>query len=210
MAQHVSEDFALLETLRLHDGAYTLLARHVQRLMRSARYFQFMVAASAVTAALHAYAQALPAGCWRVRLLVSRAGRVRLEHHPVAPLPPQPLTVALAGSPVASDDMFLAHKTTQRAVYAAHRAEHPAVFEVLLWNERGELTEFTTGNLVVELDGAWLTPACASGLLPGTLRAELLEQGTIREAVLPCTVLAQSARLWFINSVRGQVEVRLG
>ena len=27
--------------------------------------------------------------------------------------------------------------------------------DVLLWNERGELTESTIANIVVELDGAW-------------------------------------------------------
>ncbi|NNJ11740.1 hypothetical protein EKD04_015500 [Chloroflexales bacterium ZM16-3] len=203
------QDFELLETLLLDEGAYLLFDRHLQRLLASARYLRFFVSASAVTDALRAYAQALPHGRWRVRMRVSRVGGVLLERYPVQPLPPPPLTVALSRSPVVSDDIFLAHKTTHRAVYDSRRADHPDVFDVLLWNEQGELTEFTTGNLVVELDGSRLTPACASGLLAGTLRAELLDRGEIREETLPCTVLQRASRLWFINSVRGQVEVQI-
>lgn len=202
--------FELLETLLLDEGTYHLLERHVRRLLASARYFTYEVSAGVVVDALEAYAQALPHGRWRVRLRVTALGRVLLEHHPLVPLPPPPLTVALARAPVMSGDWFLAHKTTQREVYEACRAEHPAAFEVLLWNERGELTEFTTGNLVVEVGARRLTPAAASGLLPGTMRAELLERGAIREATLSRSILPRASRLWLINSVRGQVEVRLG
>lgn len=190
-------------------GTYFLLDRHMQRLLASANYFHFAVSADAITAALHTYAQTLADGRWRVRMCVSRMGRVRLEHRPLHPLAAPPLPVALSRSPVMKDDLFLAHKTTRRAVYDSHRADHPEVFDVLLWNEHGELTECTTGNIVIELNARWLTPAYASGLLAGTLRAELLARGEIQEETLPCTVLPHASRLWLINSVRGQVEVRL-
>ena len=80
---------------------------------------------------------------------------------------------------------------------------------MLLWNERGELTEFTRGNLVVEIDGRRLTPPVSSGLLPGVLRAELLEAGEIEEAVLRREDLGRASRLALINSVRGWIDVEL-
>ena len=81
---------------------------------------------------------------------------------------------------------------------------------MLLWNEEGELTEFTTGNLVLELqDGRKLTPPRDCGLLAGTLRAELLARGEISEQVLTREDLQRAKRLWFINGVRGWVEVQL-
>src|SRR5690606_9109172 len=40
------------------------------------------------------------------------------------------------------------------------------------------------GNLVVRTDGVSWTPPLACGLLPGVLRAELLERGELRERVL--------------------------
>jgi len=41
------------------------------------------------------------------------------------------------------------------------------------------------------------------GLLPGVLRAELLERGVIAEAVLTLADLRRADGLWLINSVRG-------
>ena len=120
----------------------------------------------------------------------------------------------LAKTPVSSQDVFLFHKTTNRAVYEAHaraidRAAHPDAFDVLLWNEAREVTEFTIGNVIVEIDGERFTPPRRCGLLGGTLRAELIEQGAIRERVITLDDLSSATRLWLINSVRGEIEVRL-
>jgi para-aminobenzoate synthetase/4-amino-4-deoxychorismate lyase len=64
------------------------------------------------------------------------------------------------------------------------RQSQPDCNDVLFWNERGALTEFTVGNLVIELDGERYTLPTACGLLPGTFREWLLEQGQVRERVL--------------------------
>jgi para-aminobenzoate synthetase/4-amino-4-deoxychorismate lyase len=202
-----SINYELLETLLLDRGRFTLRERHLERLLASARTLGFAATASAIDAALDALAAQLPSGRWRVRLCVARDGSVRLEHYPLAPAPITPQPIALATQPIDRHDPFLAHKTTYRAVYDAHRAQFPNAFDVLLWNQDGELTEFTIGNLVVELDGQRLTPALSCGLLPGTLRAELLVQGAIHEAVLDREALARASRLWLINSVRGWCEV---
>ena len=52
---------------------------------------------------------------------------------------------------------------------------------MILWNERGELTEAASANLVLDLAGDWVTPPVMSGLLAGTFRGELLVKGRIRE-----------------------------
>jgi para-aminobenzoate synthetase/4-amino-4-deoxychorismate lyase len=115
--------------------------------------------------------------------------------------------VALARAPVSRHDRFLFHKTTHRAVYDARRAEWPDAFDVLLRNEEGELTEFTIGNLVLDLDGARWTPPVECGLLAGTFRAELLERGEVRERVLHADDLARASAVWLVNGVRGWVRV---
>lgn len=200
--------FDLLETLRLEKGRYMLLERHLQRLVSSAAYFDIPLSIGTVRAALEAEASAFPEGTWRVRLRISQEGEARIERAPLTPLA-APLRVALAGEPVCRQDRFLFHKTTHRAVYDRLRSAHNDIFDVLLWNEQGELTEFTIGNLVAEIDGQRWTPCRDSGLLAGTFRAELLERGEIQERVLTRADLASASRLWLINSVRGWVPVRL-
>ncbi|MCW3094623.1 MAG: aminodeoxychorismate synthase, component [Chthonomonadaceae bacterium] len=201
--------FDLLETLRLEQGVYTLLSRHVDRLCASARYFGIPLQESAVQSVLLTHAQALDTCPWRIRLLVTPRGEIRTETFPLNALPPEGLRAALALSPVSRRDRFLFHKTTHRIAYTTRRAERPDLDETLLWNEEGELTEFTTGNLVVERDGHLWTPPLDCGLLPGTLRAELLAKGEISERVLHPSDLEAATAVWLINSVRGWVAIRL-
>ena len=201
--------FELIETLRLERGHYALLERHLKRLRDSARYFDFDDPTDAARSELSQLAASAPPGPLRVRLLASPNGKVRVESAPLEDLPEGPLPVALALSPVRRAERFLYHKTTRREFYDIHRAARPEAFDVLLWNEDGELTEFTHGNVVVEIDGRRLTPARGCGLLAGTMRAELLESGEIREAVISRARLESCTMLWFVNSVRGLAPARL-
>ena len=68
------------------------------------------------------------------------------------------LQIKLASEPVNTDDRFLYHKTTHRHVYAAAEAERVGCDEVILWNARGEITEGTIFNVVIEHEGRWITP----------------------------------------------------
>ena len=203
------EPFRLLETMRLERGRYALLNRHLARLRASAGYFDIPVSVRAVRRALAEHARAFPAGERRARLLVSESGEARVESVPLEELPAGPRPVALAARPVSRTDRFLYHKTTRREVYDSRRRPHPEAFDVLLSNEEGELTEFTTGNLVVELEGRRWTPPRECGLLAGTMRAELLERGEIAEQTLTLSQLGEARSLWLINSVRGWVPVTL-
>jgi len=108
----------------------------------------------------------------------------------------------LAPAPVDSSQRWLYHKTTRRQVYDAAQAAHPDADDVLLWNERGEATETAIGNLVARLDGRLVTPPLACGLLPGTLRGHLLDQGEIVEHVLRLDQLG-GVELYRINALRG-------
>jgi para-aminobenzoate synthetase / 4-amino-4-deoxychorismate lyase len=126
----------------------------------------------------------------------------RTAHRPVAP-------VAFASTPVDRGDIWLHHKTTFRGTYDSAFRAAEGVFDVILWNREGEVTELTRGNLVVELDGECYTPPLDCGLLAGTLRAEMLESGRIRERVIRPGELPRASRLWFINALRGWVPVRV-
>jgi para-aminobenzoate synthetase/4-amino-4-deoxychorismate lyase len=204
--------FALLETLRLDGGAYPLEAAHLARLAASARYFAYADPTPAARAALAALAARadLVAGAWRVRLTAAADGVVQAVPTPAPPPPTAPWRVAVSRTPVDADDPFLHHKTTYRAVYESRRAEWPDADDVLLVNARGELTEGTIANLVVEREGRRWTPPRACGLLGGVARAGALAAGEVAEAVLHPTALAGAERAWLVNALRGWVPLRLG
>lgn len=200
------QDFALIESLLLRNGRYPLLRRHLERLARSAAFFGFPFCLSEVQAAVQAALldQALrhPEGRHKVRLLLSPDGSVSAEAAPIA-RSRVPLRVAWAAEPVHSADLLLRHKTTRRALFDRILAAQPAHSDLLLVNERGEVTESTRANLVLRLDGRLVTPPASSGLLPGVFRAMLLAHGRLRERTLTPADVARAQAVWLVNSVRG-------
>ncbi len=207
--ERASQSFELLETLRLADGEMVDAVRHLARMAGAAAHFQFAWRGEAARAALDAVAARHPIGRWRVRLLCARDGAVRAEAFNL-PDTPLPVRVALAACPMPdSDGEFNRHKTTRRGHYDAFAPADPQTFDTLLWNERGQLTEFTRGNVAVRVAGEWLTPSLHCGLLPGIARGNLLAQGRLREAVLTRDDLAHAQGLAFINSLRGWLDADL-
>jgi para-aminobenzoate synthetase/4-amino-4-deoxychorismate lyase len=85
----------------------------------------------------------------------------------------------------------------------------PDCDDVLLLNERGELTEFTIGNLVVDIDGKLFTPPISCGLLPGTFRDYLLTTGQVAEKIIQVDELNSCTRVFRVNSVRKWQKVEL-
>jgi para-aminobenzoate synthetase/4-amino-4-deoxychorismate lyase len=203
---------AALETLRLEQGVYQRLSGHLARLQRTAQHFGLRFSQARVREALQALACQHGEGVWRVRLTLDAQGAIQTQALAYTPSP-LPLRLALAAEPIASLGAaaeFVQHKTTRRELYEALARHKPAAaFDLLLWNTQEELTECSFGNIALQIDGEWLTPARASGLLPGVLREELLAQGRVREARLFKSDLARAQALAFFNSLRGWCPAEL-
>ncbi|MFA4943353.1 MAG: aminodeoxychorismate synthase component I [Lentisphaeria bacterium] len=209
--------FSLLETLRWTPArGFVLRERHLARLADSAAYFGFPCALAALrerlAAAAAEFATTGGGGGRRVRLLLAADGTATLEAVPFTPergRPRRRWRLALAREPVDASDVWLYHKTTRRETYEAARAGRPEVDDVILWNAAGEVTETTLANLAVKLAGVWVTPPVGSGLLPGTLRAALLERGRLRERVVTIADLERAEEIALFNSLRGWIPARL-
>ncbi len=195
-------EFSLLETMRWSRGEGVFqLQEHLRRLAGSAGYFGFTIDVGALAAALARAVDEAPGDEGVLRLTLGKSGAWGMT---LRPLPaPAPCRIALARGAVDSRDPFLFHKTTRRGVYDRALEGAVGVDDVLLVNERGEVTESTIANVVVELGGELLTPPLDCGLLPGTMRAALLQEGRVRERVLRVEDLGRSPGLWLVSSVRG-------
>ncbi len=196
-------DFALIETLRWAPGkGYFLLAEHLGRMLASAEYFNIACCGAQVIDCLQTLAESFPATSQRVRLLLYQDGRMQTTCAKLEPTPLSPLKICLARQPVDSRLTLLYHKTTQRRIYETCLAEAEDADEVVLWNERGEVTECCTANLVIFMSGKLVTPPVSSGLLPGTYRDFLLKRGILTEQVLTADDLSNASRIYLINAVR--------
>lgn len=142
----------------------------------------------------------------RVRMRLAPSGALAVEVSPLPRLAELPVPVAVRPSPVAADDFRLSHKTSLRHHYDEARRESGAA-EIVFVDEPGFVTEGSWSNIFVERDGLLLTPPLSLGLLPGVLRAELIDKGRAVESHLRLADLEEG---FFIgNSLRGLVPARL-
>lgn len=195
----------VIETLRWDGAALVRLDRHCARAQASCAVLGFRFDADGLRRALATITDTVPL---RVRVVLCRDGGVEVA---TAPLPPTPQEWRLAVSPQSLDSMdpWLRHKTTKRKLYDDSRSNlPPGVDEVLFRNERGEICEGTITNLFYDIGEGLRTPPESCGLLPGILRAELLEHGLCQKGILPEPELTR-AKLWVGNSLRGLIPARL-
>ncbi|WP_412022444.1 chorismate-binding protein [Burkholderia cepacia] len=194
------------------------LDRHLARLQRSADTLGFRFDADALRREIDARCAALDGGgAFRMKLSLAKDGTIEIVAAPLKPLPAGPVGVLLASAhgfaPTRASDALLLHKTTRRAEYdrAWHAAEALGGFDMLFVNERGEVTEGGRSNLFVKLDGQWVTPPLASGVLPGVMRGVLLDDRAFgaTERVVTCDDLARAQALLLTNALRGALDAVL-
>ncbi|MBN3742055.1 MULTISPECIES: aminodeoxychorismate synthase component I [Burkholderia] len=194
------------------------LDRHLARLQRSADAFGFRFDADALRREIDARCAALDGdGAYRMKLALAKDGTIEIVAAPLKPLPAGPVGVLLASAhgfaPTRASDALLLHKTTRRAEYdrAWQAAESLGGFDMLFVNERGEVTEGGRSNLFVKLDGQWVTPPLACGVLPGVMRGVLLDDrafGAV-ERVVTRDDLARAQGLLLTNALRGALDAVL-
>ncbi len=202
--------FELYETLR-HDPAtgFRHLERHLARLRSSAGYFGFMFDEQAVTDALVRSVSRFPDRPTRVRVSLDRRAHVDVAATALVESS-DPVRVAIdRDHAVDPSDPMLFHKTSLRSVYDDALERHPDADDVLLVNDRGEITETTIANIAVSLEGGWVTPPLDAGLLPGVGREVALEEGWLKEATLTIDDLARADAIELVSDVRGRRPVLL-
>ncbi|WP_263119257.1 aminotransferase class IV [Cellulomonas sp. RIT-PI-Y] len=209
----------LFETCAVRDGVVLALDRHLARLARSSAALglplDLPAVQDAVAAVLAASGDAgAGSGSGRLRITCGSPGGPVVVAQP-APDRPAP---SVRRSPWVRNERspLAGHKSTSYAADAlalAEAARHGAD-EALLADTRGRLSEGTTTNVWVEIDGTLLTPTLDCGCLPGIMRERVLEWSAaaglpVREAELPWSVLDRvvdgEAGLAVSSSLRGLV-----
>jgi 4-amino-4-deoxychorismate lyase len=199
-------DLKLIETIawRRNPG-FINLPEHLARLERTARVFRIPFDRDAIDRALAGARGDLPL---RVRLTLGLDGAAEVTLSAFG-YGPEVWNLRIAPDRLDPADPWLRVKTSMRTRYDAARAALPRdIHELLYLNTRGEVCEGTIFNVFLKIDGSYLTPRLACGLLPGVLRQIMLRDGRAREAVLRVEDLRRG-QLFLGNSLRGLCVARL-
>jgi para-aminobenzoate synthetase/4-amino-4-deoxychorismate lyase len=208
---------SLIERIRWDEGeGFRWLDRHLQRIGGSAAYFGFEFDEEAVAAAVEEAVVGRTGSC-AVRLETDRYGGISavVEEEDLSKAlwwpndAGEPLVCDIDPDPVSSRSIYRFHQTTARRPYRERRDAHGSFDEVLMVNERGELTEGTGHNVAVQIAGTWVTPPLACGCLPGVLRAALIDEGVLVEEVVTLDDLAYVEAIALLDSVHGWRPARL-
>lgn len=203
--------FELIETMLYEPGAgFWLYDQHMSRLKNSAAYFGYVFDAGKIASALDEAVKSHGDQRSRVRLLLDEDGSISVTVSPQpAAAPDAVMRYVVSDTRLNSQDLFLYHKTTRRDVYERewkYFYDTLGTDEVIYLNERGELTEGSRTTLFIESEGRMWTPALESGLLPGTLRTSLINEGRVTEARLTLDDLNRADAVFLGNSVRGLMK----
>jgi para-aminobenzoate synthetase/4-amino-4-deoxychorismate lyase len=207
--QRASQSFSLLETMALQGGEFRHLDAHLARMQAGAQHFATPWDELRVRDCLQVLAMKHASGLWRVRLLLDARGAPQAQAYALGASPAR-VRLQLADRPLLdARSEFVRFKTTRRAHYDAFTPADEAVFDTILWNPQGEITECIRGNVAFLLDGRWVTPALSCGLLGGVGRAQALANGRVAEAVVRLEDLARATEVAFVNSLRGWLAADL-
>ncbi|ORZ01625.1 aminotransferase [Syncephalastrum racemosum] len=185
----MATSFSLLETILYEpEKGFYLVDGHIERLQRSVKQFQEarvgnfqeIPSADAVKCALK-QAVENTSGHQRLRLLydgqqltVQTADFTPSIHNAhdtpnEAASSDEAFKITLDTVPLQSQttDLFITCKTTYRDMYNTARervrAGQDGLFDVVLWNQDGQVTETSIANITLRKHGRWVTPKLASG-----------------------------------------------
>jgi para-aminobenzoate synthetase/4-amino-4-deoxychorismate lyase len=202
---HTLPQFELIETIAWeHD--FVLLELHLQRLQKSADYFDFRIELDCIRAELYRFAEGIQKGArHRVRLLLARSGAISITSAPLSSVRNRALLL-VSSTRVNSQDVFLRHKTTQRSMQdiAFAQAQASGCDDSLFLNLQGQVTECAVHNVMIAKDGKFITPPLECGLLPGVYRRHLLAtHPEIELAAITLDDVLAADHIFIFNSVRG-------
>ncbi|MEN2997493.1 MAG: aminodeoxychorismate synthase component I [Brevinematia bacterium] len=201
-------EFELVETILLRNHRLCLLKYHLSRLKKSAEYFSFRYNRKVIIEKLRRVAEL--GGKFKLRLLLSREGRVRVEVKKFETVKKRGF-VRLSEDRVDSKNKFLYHKTTNREVYDYYtrKAREERLVDYVFLNEDGYVTEGSINNIIIFSGGKFITPDRRSGLLRGTMLEYLSRKYGIVEEFITLRDLLGSERVFMCNSVSGIKEVKV-
>ena len=191
----------IFETIKTVDGQPWALSRHMRRALNSARRNDqpfpnedLIRSAVAETIAANPY----PIG--RLRLLFGVDGSFRVTHQEYLEIK----TVANLGIRDLSAEVSV--PVEKRYPYTQNlqlldEAKGAGFDDYILVNRAGFITETAIANLVLKF-GEWITPPLSDGVLPGVMRALLVEKNGVIVRQIPANQLHQIESGFVVSSLK--------
>ena len=204
----------IFETVKTVDGLPWALSRHMRRALNSARRNdQPFPSEELIRIAVAETIAANPFSVGRLRLLFANDGSLCITHQKYVELD---RPAKLASHILASTYSGIVEKRypyTENLQLLAE-AKRSGFDDFIRINAHGVIGETSIANLVFYLDGEWITPPLSDGVLPGVMRALLIEKTGVLVRQIPAELLAKIECGFVVSSLKiaqaiGQIDDRI-
>lgn len=202
-----AEQWRLIEAFAVTAPSSEIDA-HLGRLQSSASAFNIPLDRDLCFANICAEIESNSSKGVKVRISLPPDGRFQVEIGPSL-LSRTDLAAHLSTRPVKSDDQNYRIKTNSKQLYLEQRKLFRTYDDVLFYNEKDELTEFTAGNVVVRFGKDLIAPLPESGLLEGITLKKLLAGGTVQLGTVCRWDLKGVDEFFIVNAVVGMRPIKV-
>ncbi len=167
------------ETVKTVAGQPWALSRHMRRALNTARRIdhpfpgeELIRRAVAETIASNQFA------IGRLRILFGDDGSLCVTHQKYEDLTKHAV-LGIRDHAVASNGIVEKRYPYDRNLQLLKEAQKAGFDDFLLINSQGYVSETSIANLVVQINASWVTPPLSDGVLPGVMRALLIERNGV-------------------------------
>jgi len=205
----------IFETIKTVDGAPIALARHMRRVITSAKELNISIPDEEnirLELSQVLSAQKYPVG--RLRLSFAK-NLFHISHAEYEELE-NPSRVNFFSETVPGSIHKRFPYNDRFAILEAARDE--GFDDSILFNAKNEITETAVANLVFLINGAWVTPPISAGLLPGVVRAVAIEECGIGVRAIHISEVPEIQSGFMLSSLRiaqpiafiGDMKIEIG
>lgn len=203
------KSFEIFETMLVENKKIFLLDEHLDRMQKAAEYYLFVFDRGKINKQLNLIITKLDNQKYRLKLTLDKWGRI---NHFVSPIvnESKEVNVIISKKIIDSKNKFQYFKTTNRNLYNNEYKKYSekGFFDVIFFNEKGELAEGAITNIFIHENETVFTPPLSAGILSGVYRKWLLKNNSNNiERKLFKADLLEADKIVLTNSVRGEVVV---
>lgn len=213
MTAQFPEGDGIFETIKTIRGVPFAMTRHIARATRSASILGMRIQSErqirqAVLGVLSKTPESLEFG--RLRITFQKSGEFELVHETYHPWT-NPARLTILDRPIDETSPLIGIKTLPftENIECLKLAHEKGFDDGVRFNFKGEVAESAVSNLLLKIDGRWVTPNLASGCLPGITRGLVLEWFDVDESVVTREDLDSAESIYLLSSLKDAQPVSI-
>lgn len=194
------EGQGIFETIKSVGNKPFSLSRHIARVQTSALALGILIpSAEDISQGMTDLCAAVPQGLGMLRISFDNSGNWLAVH---VPYKEQEKSCDVRVHPeVVIGDVHKRFPYTNR-LELLEQARLAGFDDAVVVNPEGNICEGSVTNLIVHIDGRWVTPPISDVVLPGIIRQILIENELVAIESIPADRLAEISSAFFISSLR--------